>query len=453
MAATADTRRFFVARPAEFRCLLAALGLFVLFFGIVFTTVHTDPGFTADDLYLAGGFIVTALFAHGLMVMFGSRSDTTLLPIWVVLCGIGLSYQYRLKTFHGPDWNMPACWMFAAAPVILALTTLLFENNRLKWLAKMPGLWIIMAFGVNVAVLSAGVTFRGAVFGPGKTTPTEIIKPLLIIGLAGLLARHGHHITRGTPLFTADSRRTHIIVFGAWLIPAVVLILLGDLGMITATGLLLGIMMTLATRRLLYPLAGAAGVAGLGWMAMRWVGKAQIRFSAWLAPFDYPDTRGFQTMRSLFAVFNGEFFGQGIGNGLPQSIPLVETDFVYAAVAEEFGFIGSIAILWLVFAIIRKSLMIARENNDMFSALVCSGCGAIWLIQILMHVGGVIKLIPMTGVPFPGLSSGGSAVLVFSVLTGWIMAAGSGRRAEGGKGMGMRRQESEVRSQNSGPKM
>jgi cell division protein FtsW (lipid II flippase) len=433
MAQAGKKRRFFLSRPQELRLLVYALCPVLIFFTCALLSVQVERSIHPVDLCLPAGFAIAAFIAHGLLVSSGSRADPSLLPLWIALTGLGMSFQYRLSSIHGETWSTLSCLAYGIAPLLLALVTILFGNGRLKNLAGIPGLWIVTAFGIGIAVLATGVTYRGAVFGPGKTTPTECIKPLLILGLAGLLSHHGRHIERGTRMCTADSRRTHIIVIGAWLIPAVALVLLGDLGMLAATGLLLGFLMTMATRRTVYPLIGLICITAAGWAAQTWVGRARLRFNAWLDPFSYPETSGFQIIRSLFAVFNGEFFGKGVGNGLPGSIPLVETDFVYAAIAEEFGWFGSAIILMLVFAIIRKSLAIAGRSNDTFSSLVCCGCGAMWLIQCTLHTGGAIKLIPMTGVPFPGLSTGGSALLVFAVLTGWILAASDENERSGVK--------------------
>lgn len=431
MAPTGKKRRYFLSRQQELRLLVYALCPVLIFFICALLSVQADKGISAADLCLPAGFVIAVLVAHSLLVASGSRADPSLLPLWTALTGLGMSFQYRLSSVHGETWISLSCLAYGIAPLLLALTTILFGNGRLKSLAGIPGLWIVTAFGIGIVVLATGVTYRGAVFGPGKTTPTECVKPLLILGLSGLLAHHGRHIERDSRLCTGDSRRAHIIVIGAWLIPAVALILLGDLGMLVATGLLLGILMTMATRRTVYPLVGLICIAAAGWAAQNWVGRARLRFNAWLDPFSYPETSGFQIVRSLFAVFNGEFFGKGIGNGLPGSIPLVETDFVYAAIAEEFGWLGSTIILLLVFAIVRKSLAIAGRSNHTFSRLVCCGCGAMWLIQCTLHAGGAIKLIPMTGVPFPGLSTGGSALLVFAILTGWILAASDDNERSG----------------------
>ena len=399
--------------------------MIILFLGALLSMIP-DRELNLTDGLLPAGFLLSAIVAHGLLVLFGSRADPALLPIWVVLSGTGLAFQYRLQMVDVNSWQSPGCWSFAAGPVVLALNAIITGKGRMKILSRLSWVWILAAFGISLAVLATGVQYRGGIFGPGKTTPTELIKLLLILGISGLLVRYGRNITRGAPLFSSESRRAHIIIVGAWLLPAIVLALLGDLGMLAGTGLLLGVLMTMATFRIIYPVAGLISITACGWLLQNFLGKGKIRFGAWINPFENPDTSGFQTIRSLFAVFNGEFFGQGIGNGFPRTVPLVETDFVYAALAEEFGWLGTVLLLILVLTVIRKSMKFASETPDPFSALVSIGCGAMWLIQILLHVGGVTKLIPMTGVPFPGLSAGGTATLVFAVMIGWMMGVSDG---------------------------
>ncbi|MBN1879111.1 FtsW/RodA/SpoVE family cell cycle protein [bacterium] len=422
MVSNADTSRFFRKRPEELHLLIPAFAAVCLMFGAAALSVLSNRPLHLTDGVLPAGYILSVLVAHGILVMLGSRADPVLMPVWILIAGTGMAFQFRLGTIDGISWQNPGCWAFAAAPLVTAVAAVVFGSGRLKSLARLSWIWILAAFGICVAVLATGVSYRGAMYGPAKTTPTEAVKVLLILGISGLLVRYGQSITKGTPLLSADSRRVHIMLIGAWLLPAVVLVLLGDLGMLAGTGLLLGILITMATFRWIYPIAGVAIISLGSWAVRTFIGKGQVRFSAWLNPFENPDTNGFQTIRSLFAIFNGEFLGRGVGNGFPRTIPLVETDFVYASMSEEIGWIGTGLLLILVLILVRRSLKVAGEAKDSFCALVSIGCGAMWLIQVFLHVGGVIKLIPMTGVPFPGLSTGGSAIVVFSVLTGLIMS-------------------------------
>ncbi|MBN1297049.1 FtsW/RodA/SpoVE family cell cycle protein [bacterium] len=399
--------------PALLPLMVAALGF------------HPSGAFPpVRSFFVPAGCLLASLVGHGILVLARSRSDTTLLPAWAVIVGIGWSFQYRLDPSFHWDYLSKSTLAWVLSPLILVINAILFRGSMQRWIQRMHWFWIIASFGVCLAVLATGVSYRGAVFGPGKTTPTEWIKPFLILGLSGLLCRYGSAMARGRSLRTESSRRAHIMIIGAWLPTAAILILLKDLGMIAATGILLVALLTITTGRIRYLVTGLVCAVAGGWFFQHFAGKGRVRFAAWLHPFDHPDAGGFQTIRSLFALFNGEFFGQGIGNGFPGTVPLVETDFVYAGFAEEVGWFGSVLFLLLAWHFVQQGFHHANRANGIYAALVAMGASTVWAVQLFLHVGGVIKLIPMTGVPFPGLSSGGTAVLVFATLAGWISAVG-----------------------------
>lgn len=422
MSAAPEHRRYFIRRPDECFLILIALSATAVLSGAAVISLLPDHPPGLRDAIPFAVFLISALLAHLILVGAGSRTDPVLLPVWIMLSGTGLAFQFRLETVSGDAWTSPGTWAHVAAPVLISVTACVFSRGRLKVFERCPWLWISAALAICLAVLATGVQYRGAVFGPGKTTPTESVKLLLILGFSGLLTFYGRFITRGTPLLSSDSRRVHIMLLGGWLAIAATLAMLRDLGMIAATGLLLGVMLTVATFRWIYPVSGVGLIVLASLLLQAVTGKGKARFGAWLDPFENPDTNGFQIIRSLFAIFNGEFLGKGIGNGFPKTIPLVETDFIYALLAEELGWIGTGMLLVLVAVIARRSLRAAATAGDPFLALVAVGSGAMWLIQAMLHAGGVIKLLPMTGVPFPGLSAGGTSIIVFSILLGWIMA-------------------------------
>ncbi|HPQ38797.1 MAG TPA: FtsW/RodA/SpoVE family cell cycle protein [bacterium] len=414
--------RWFRARPRELNLLLLTLP--ALLAAILAAAIDRLSAASPDprDLLIPAGFLASAGLAHILLVTAGSRADATILPLWTMIGGIGIVFQWRLGSITVTDWKTPQLMILLLSPLWLAVNALLFNGHMKRIASRIPWLWILLAFAACVGVMAMGQSYRGGVYGPGKTTPTEIVKPLLILGLSGLLIRHGSDLVSPKNSPKGTSRRAHIIIIGAWLLPAVILVMLHDLGMLAATGLLLIVLISVATARKRYLITGALLAGAGGWFFKEFVTKGRVRFAAWLHPFDFPDTSGFQTIRSLFALFNGEFFGRGIGNGFPGTIPLAETDFTYAVIAEEMGWIGSVAILLLAWRICRLGAFHGRGSTDAFSALIAIGCSTVWGAQILLHAGGVIKLIPMTGVPLPGISSGGTSVIVFSMLAGWIMA-------------------------------
>lgn len=422
MSPKQDSRRYFRVRPQELKLLGLTLPALLTALLAVIVDQAGQRLMQPADLMLPGAFLVAALLAHGILVAAGSQADATVLPIWTMIGGLGIIVQWRLNAMTGSDLLSPSALALICSPICLAINAVIFKGRLRRFSARIPWFWILAAVAASTAMLAVGNAYRGGIYGPGKTTPTEVVKPLLVLGLSGLLFRYGTALSRSKSLWTDASRRAHIIIVGAWFLIAVFLVLLHDLGMLAATGILLVVLLTVTSGRKRYIFAGSILAVTGGMIFQTFIRKGQVRFAAWLHPFDHPDTSGFQIIRSLFALFNGEFFGRGIGNGFPGTIPLAETDFTYSVIAEEMGWIGSVAILLLAWRICRLGLFYGRQSPDVFGALIAIGAGTLWGTQILLHVGGVIKLIPMTGVPLPGISSGGTAALVFSMMAGWIMA-------------------------------
>ena len=156
--------------------------------------------------------------------------------------------------------------------------------------------------------------------------------------------------------------------------------------------------------------------------------KGQSRFEAWLNPFAHPDSSGYQILQSLFALFNGEFLGQGPGNGLPGAVPLVNTDFVVAAIGEEYGLVGTALLIGGFCFIASRCVHQAARGKDPMSSLICVGAASLVMIQLLLNVGGVIKLVPLTGVALPFISRGGSCSLSFAIVVGLVMGIGADTR-------------------------
>ncbi len=422
-----NNRKFFRSRSPELRLLIPALIIAACAFALAFWVRHSQGTAEPGDLILQVAFIAACFGAHGLLVAFGSRCDETILPVLALVNGLGLAYQYRLNLLAFADWRSPAIWVHCAVPLVVVITGLIFQGNRLVWLKRSAWLWGAGAIAVPAAVFFTGVAYRGGLYGPGKTTPAEIVKPLFIIFLGAILCRYGPALTRGRSIRSRPALLACLIILMAWSIPQIGFLLLRDLGMIAATGILLIFMLTAATGRLLFAALGAGGIAACGLLFKTFLTKGQVRFEAWLNPFAHPADSGFQIIQSLFALFHGEFLGRGAGAGFPQKIPLAGTDFVYAAMAEEFGLLGSSLILIGFLYLAYRGFYWASRTDKTFSALVGVGAGALIWTQVLLNVGGVIKLIPLTGVPLPFISRGGTAALTFAVLIGWILALSTER--------------------------
>jgi cell division protein FtsW len=146
-----------------------------------------------------------------------------------------------------------------------------------------------------------------------------------------------------------------------------------------------------------------------------------LRIDTWLNPWPEASTRGYQIIQSLYAVATGGLFGQGVGQGDPDFIPVVHSDFVFAAVAEEWGLIGAVVLIGVFAIIAYRGLRIAADSRRPFSLYLASGITIIFTFQALLILAGVTKLLPLTGITLPFISYGGSSMLASCIMVGLLL--------------------------------
>jgi len=152
----------------------------------------------------------------------------------------------------------------------------------------------------------------------------------------------------------------------------------------------------------------------------------RLRVEAWLDPFADPSGRSFQIVQSLIAVANGGLFGRGFGGGAPTVIPVVHSDFVFAAIVEEWGLLGGVAAIALLLLLVSRGLRLALLSQGNFRRLLAGGLAALLGLQSVLIVGGVIKVLPLTGVTLPFLSYGGSSLLINFIIAGLLLKLSDG---------------------------
>ena len=378
--------------------------------------------------------VVFAFVLHMILRRRASEADPLILPIAVVLNGLGIAMIYRLDlatiasggaelfAFRQVMWTSLA--MAIAALVILYIPSQLFLRRYV---------YVSMAVGIALLLLPLlpfiGTTINGAtlwisIFGV-TFQPGEIAKIALIIFFAGYLVNRkdslavvgrkilGVRIPRGRELGP-------ILVI--WLASIGVLVLQRDLGTsILYFGLFL-VMIYVATGRAFYAGIGVAMLVTGGLVASRVLDYVSRRFDAWLNPFDkdnYEAIGGsYQIVQGIFGMANGGLFGTGLGGGVPQLVPLAESDFIIASLAEELGLIGFFAILALYFLLVARGLKVAFRHSDEFAKLMAVGFAFVIALQVFVVIGGVTRILPLTGLTTPLLAAGGS-----SLLANWIIIA------------------------------
>lgn len=395
-------------------------GLLVLAFLAMGLAAHRGaaggPLARPGELTALLAYAATVAGLHLVLGAMGVRGDEAVVPSVALLSGLGLLLRLRLATDTATGWWPPGMGAVLLAPLALAGAVWLCRR-RLHWLEHAAWPCGLAAVGLLAYLLRHGVAFRGALYGPGLTTPSELLKPLLVVFLAGFLK-----CRRGLP---------ELLAFVAiWLAVQYGLVKQSDLGLVLIlSGLLLSLfyVATGRTRILLGAMALAAVVGVVVYTASPTgpvVERGQRRLTTWLRPWDAPRGAGYQALQALFAIRAGGWDGKGLGNGQPHLTPLVTSDFVYAEVAEELGLLGSGLVLLLYVTLFRRGFRIATLATDPFRQRLAVGCVTVLAIQTLVNLAGVIRLLPMTGITLPFLSHGGSSLVVCWALVGLILAVG-----------------------------
>jgi cell division protein FtsW (lipid II flippase) len=409
-----------------------------------FATLIFAQGATSPPL-IYGAYYAGTLFALYVGVrLILPHSDALLLPLVTLLTGLGLVMIFRL-TYNVEDKQglaiTQAVWILIGSGTMFLLVLFFRNYHRLfdyKYLLAAVAVLLIastftpLGYEVNGARLWVSL-------GPVGFQPSEFARIALIIFFAGYLAE-----TRD--LLAATSRTIlgvqipALKYFGpvalVWAASLGLLVFEKDLGSSLLFFAVPLLMLYTATGRIAYVLLGTVLFSVGSFLAFLLFDHVKVRVRSWLDPWAYPDTDGFQILQSIFNIADGGLLGTGLGAGFAQTIPEVETDFVFSAVASELGLLGATAVLLAFLAFVYRGTKIALLAEDDASKLLAFGLTAMFAIQTLVIVGGVTKAIPLTGITLPFVSYGGSSVVGNFILTGLLLLISerAGRREEGGLG-------------------
>ncbi|MRS12580.1 MAG: peptidoglycan glycosyltransferase [Actinobacteria bacterium] len=410
-------------RDNELLLLLAASPVVVLLFVLVHGAQARTLGWS--DIVIPVGLFACFLGAHVAARFLARGADPALLPLTFLLSGIGLAVITRLDSELAASQVL---WVLAGVVALIAILAAVPSIERLgrfKYTIALAGIVLLVLpalIGVEVNGAKLWLRFAGFSF-----QPAEIAKILIVLFLAAYLAEKREVLSVATKrtlgVWMPPAKHLGPLLF-MWAISLVVLIAEKDLG---SSLLFFGVFLVVlyaATGRPAYVFVGlglfAIGAAG----AYATFGHIQSRIAIWLDPFADVAGRGYQLAQSLFALAAGRVLGVGIGNGLPGRIPFVETDFIFTAVAEELGLLGGAALIvtYLVFCL--RGLATASRARSDVAALAATGLVATFGLQAFVIIGGVTRLIPLTGITLPFVSYGGSSIVSNFVLLGLLMRAG-----------------------------
>lgn len=308
--------------------------------------------------------------------------------------------------------------VIAAAAMVVCLFVPLFIERFTIW-EKLGWQYAIVGIALLLLVFVIGVNHYGSrnwiSIGGVELQPSEFVKIIYVFFVAGLLSK------------TASFR--HVVVISA--VAAVhVLILVAekDLGAALIYFITYLVMLYVATMQVGYLLAGmgAGGVAAYG--AYKMFTHVQTRVIAWQDPWNHINDEAYQICRSLFAIGTGGLFGMGLGQGMPDTIPVAESDFVFSAIAEEFGVIFSVCLILVYISSYIMFVNIAMKMKKRFYKLTAFGLSVVFIFQVFLCIGGVTKFIPSTGVTLPLISYGGSSIIstifMFGIIQGMYVMNG-----------------------------
>ena len=400
---------------------LASLVVVGTLVGFGFASVYIARQEVVDSASLSYGLFFLGLYvaAHVIARITVPNADPYLLPMAGLLTGIGLTEIYRLDQ---DDALKQGLWIVIGLAAFAATLFLLHGDfRRLEHYKYLFGLSAI-ALLVMPAMPLIGKTVNGARLwvhvGPVHFQPGELAKILLIVFLAGYLREKREVLAQ----FRLKDLGPLFLIWGGAML---VLVVTNDLGGgLLYFGIFLA-MLYVATARVWFVVAGAAlfvaGAAALYNVIPRVAERIQI----WLDPWEEPFGGGYQTIQSLYSIANGGFSGAGLGQGTYTDadgnwlIPYLNTDFIFSALAQELGLIGISGFLLVYMLFAARGFRIALLAHDGFSKLLAVGLTFAFTLQAFIIIGGIVRLIPLTGITLPFVSYGGS-----SIVTNFVLLAG-----------------------------
>jgi cell division protein FtsW (lipid II flippase) len=390
---------------------------------------------SARGLVDVGVVAAVYLVAHAAVRVAAPRADPTLLPLAALLTAVGLTVNYRLDPADGKKqavWVAIGVLVFAATLVALRFDYRLLEQYRYLFGISAIGLLLLPSvpgLGQRVNGVRLWIQVGGLQFQPG-----EIAKIFLVVFLAGYLREKREVLAQGRlkdfgPL---------LAIWGAAML---VLLQTSDLGSaLLYFGVFLG-MLYVATARLSYVLVGGALFVAGATAVYTALDRVRERVTIWRHPwsdtkvfcpingtFDYRENcQSYQLVKSLYSIGNGGYGGTGIGRGTFTTldgrplVPEINSDFVYSAIAQEVGLIGAAALVMVFMVFTARGMRVALVGQDGFSKLLAAGLTFGFALQTFIIVGGVLRVVPLTGITLPFVSYGGSSVLANFVVLALLL--------------------------------
>lgn len=366
--------------------------------GVLFTQ-------TKEENFIVMFFVEILFFIVFIKIydLFYDKSNKILVNTICMLLVIGFIMQPRLN-FQKSIKHIIFCFV---AVILSAFVPFIMQKikdlKKYKWVYGGVGILLLSVVAVLGAV-SYGAKLSISL-GPISFQPSEFVKITFVFFVASMLYQ--------------DTSFKNVLITGIIAaIHVLILVISNDLGGAFIYFFTFLIMLYVATRKVGYMALGLLAGSGAAMLAYRFFSHVRVRVLAWKDPFVVIDGAGYQISQSLFAIGTGGWFGLGLYEGLPNSIPVASEDFIFSAISEELGGIFAICLIFLCIGCFLLMLNISFKIKNQFHKLIALGLGSIYGVQVFINIGGVIKMIPSTGVTLPFISYGGS-----SLLSSFIMIA------------------------------
>ncbi|GAA5084519.1 FtsW/RodA/SpoVE family cell cycle protein [Microbacterium yannicii] len=381
-------------------------------------------------LVYCGGLTALVIALHILLRLRARAADPFVVPIATLLTGLGLAMIYRLDLYwerHGWEAFSTRQLAWAGIALIAAILVVMFLRNyrvlfRYTYIFGLVGI-LLLVLPVIPGLSGGGNADVWVDLGFFTFQPGELAKIALGIFFAGYLVRTRESLTSTGSRFlglTWPRARELGPLLVIWLVSLGIIVLQRDLG----TGVLIfGMfvaMLYVATGKTSWVLIGVVLAVSGAFLASRVLPYVGARFTNWLDAFnpDLMDDSSFQLVNGIFGMANGGLLGTGLGQGRPYLTPVAESDYILPALGEEIGLIGVFAILCLYMVFTSRGIRIGLAGQDDFGKLLATGLSFTIALQVFIMVGGVTRLIPLTGLTTPFLAAGGS-----SLVANWIIVA------------------------------
>lgn len=412
-------------RNLELILLCVAAPIVVLMFAMIAINQGHDLNITTLGVPLAlfAGFIAS----HVAVRKFAKNADPAILPIVFALSGIGIAFVTRLAPDKAFNQVM---WLFLGIALMILLLVFIRNIDKIanyKYTLMIVGIALLLSpllpvigqefYGSRIWLGIAGFSFQ----------PGEVAKIFIVLFLAGYLATNREMLSVFTVRvgpFNLPDFRTLLPMLLMWVIALLIVVFQKDLGSALVFFFVFLTMLYTATGKKFYLAVGLILAAIGGLAAWSMFDHVQVRVSTWLDPFADAQNTGLQLVQTMYSLADGGLFGAGIGRGYASFIPVVESDFIFAAISEETGLLGAAGVLLLYLCLAIRGIVTAARAKSDVSSFIAVGLTATIILQAFIIVGGVTRLIPLTGITLPFISQGGSSLVASFISIGFLLKCG-----------------------------